>query len=36
MIGRELPVCTQTARAGRVLLSLDKLNVHSDDPFGTH
>lgn len=36
MIGRELPVCVHTPREpGEVLLSLDKLQVASDDPFGT-
>jgi simple sugar transport system ATP-binding protein len=36
MIGRELPVCVHKPRTpGEVLLSLDKLNVQSDDPFGT-
>jgi simple sugar transport system ATP-binding protein len=36
MIGRELPVCVHQPREpGEVLLSLDKLNVQSDDPFGT-
>jgi simple sugar transport system ATP-binding protein len=37
MIGRELPVCVHKPREpGEVLLALDKLNVQSDDPFGTH
>jgi len=36
MIGRELPVCVHRPRQpGEVLLSLEKLNVRSDDPFGT-
>lgn len=36
MIGRELPICVHTPREpGEMLLSLDKLQVASDDPFGT-
>ena len=37
MIGRDLPVCSHLPREpGAVMLTLDKLNVRSDDPFGTH
>jgi ABC-type uncharacterized transport system ATPase subunit len=36
MIGRELPVCRHLPREpGEVLLSIDHLNLRSDDPFGT-
>jgi ABC-type uncharacterized transport system ATPase subunit len=36
MIGRELPVCVNRPREpGEILLSLDALNVRSEDPFGT-
>jgi ABC-type uncharacterized transport system ATPase subunit len=36
MIGRELPVCVHQPREpGEVLLSIDRLSVKSEDPFGT-
>ncbi len=36
MIGRELPVCVHQPREpGAALLTLENLNVPSDDPFGT-